>query len=63
VTGIVIGMASVIIAANLATQETPRHAIVPMAMARLGIIAAFGAGLEWAATSLRHGRARSPRQP
>ena len=50
---IVLGMALVIAAANLDTAETPRHVIVPMAMARLGVLAALAAGIESVAVRTR----------
>ena len=57
------GFLSVIAAANLATAETPRHAIVPMAMVRVGILAALGAGIESLVVSVRRGRAKPLHQP
>ena len=46
VASIVLGMVLVVAAANLDTAETPRHVIVPMAMARLGVLAALAAAAE-----------------
>ena len=46
VASIVFGMVLVVAAANLDTAETPRHVIVPMAMARLGVLMGLIAGAE-----------------
>jgi hypothetical protein len=46
VASIVLGMVLVVAAVNLDTAETPRHVIVQMAMARLGVLAALAAGAE-----------------
>jgi hypothetical protein len=60
VASVVLGMALVVAAANLDTAETPRHVIVPMAMARIGVLAALAAGIEAAATKTRNLRGHVP---
>jgi Na+-transporting NADH:ubiquinone oxidoreductase subunit NqrB len=58
-----LGMVLVVVAANLATAETPRHAIVPMAMARIGILCGLVCGVESVVVRARsRGVARQPRQ-